>query len=135
MIQRIQTVWLLVAGLLAAGTFELPFYKGTNGAVTTPITAGNSSFLICVAAGLLALIGFATIFLFKNRSLQSRLCILGIVVSIGLLILENEALSKYASGSWGAGIALPILTIIALILAMRGIRKDQKLVKSLDRLR
>ncbi|HTJ13159.1 MAG TPA: DUF4293 domain-containing protein [Dinghuibacter sp.] len=142
MIQRIQTVWLLVAGLLAVGTFELSFYKADmKDSTTVLLYAHTSTILVYMAAAVLALICFGTIFLFKNRPLQSRLCLLGIVLSIGLLILEDhqvdvtEALSNYSTGAWRPGIALPILVIVALILAMRGIRKDRKLVKSLERLR
>jgi hypothetical protein len=142
MIQRIQSVWLLVAGLLAVGTFELSFYKASMKDSTTQLLyAHTSTILVYMAAAVLALICFGTIFLFKNRPLQSRLCLLGIVLSIALLILEDhqvdvtEALANYSTGAWRPGIALPILVIVALILAMRGIRKDQKLVKSLDRLR
>lgn len=108
---------------------------------TVLLYAHTSTILVYMAAAVLALICFGTIFLFKNRPLQSRLCLLGIVLSIGLLILEDhqvdvtEALSNYSTGAWRPGIALPILVIVALILAMRGIRKDRKLVKSLERLR
>ena len=142
MIQRIQSIWLLVAGLLAVGTFELSFYKASMKDSTTQLLyAHTSTILVYMTAAVLALICFGTIFLFKNRPLQSRLCFLGIVLSIALLILEDhqvditEALANYSTGAWRPGIALPILVIVALILAMRGIRKDRKLVKSLERLR
>ena len=90
---------------------------------------------------LLILISFGAIALFKKRPLQSRLCLLGIVLCIALVVLEDhqvdviKASPLYSSGSWMPGIALPIIIIVPLILAMRGIRKDQKLVRSLDRLR
>lgn len=144
MIQRIQTVWLLVAGLLTLATFELAFYKADlkDGVTSKMLTTVNTpNILVYMAVIVLAAICFGAIALFKKRPLQSRLCLLGIVVSIGLLILEDhqvdvaEAMATFSSGSWRPGIALPILIIVALILAMRGIRKDQKLVKSLERLR
>ncbi|TDX00278.1 DUF4293 domain-containing protein [Dinghuibacter silviterrae] len=142
MIQRIQTVWLLLSGLLTLAAFELAFFKVTLKDSTNQLYyANNSSFLVYLAVVLLAVVCFGTIFLFKQRPLQLRLCVLGIVLAIALLVLENhqidvvKAAATYSDGSFRAGIALPILVIIGLILAMRGIRKDQKLVKSLDRLR
>jgi predicted neutral ceramidase superfamily lipid hydrolase len=143
MIQRIQTVWLLVSGLLTLATFELAFFKVTLKDATSHLVYAQNAdnFLVYLAVVLLAVICFGTIVLFKQRPLQLRLCVLGIVVAIALLVLENhqidvlKASATYADGSFRLGIALPILVIIALILAMRGIRKDQKLVKSLERLR
>ena len=142
MIQRIQSVWLLVAGLLTLATFRLAYWTSTmkDGSIQR-LLGDNSGFLVYIAVALLLVLSIGTIFLFKQRPVQSRLCLLGIVLCIGLLILENHEVdaiqdsANYSSGSWRPGIALPILVIIALILAMRGIRKDRKLVKSLERLR
>lgn len=143
MIQRIQSVWLLVAGLFAFLTYELPFWTSTHkDASVHSFTADKSdSLLIYIAVILLMVLSVGTIFLFKNRSLQLRLCLLGIVASVGLMILEymdaasDKISAVYSDGSWKPGIVLPILIVIAFFLAIRGIRKDQKLVKSLDRLR
>jgi len=67
--------------------------------------------------------------------------LLGIVGAIGCIFLEyfkaesfKEA-AKLQSGSYSLGALLPFAIIVFFILAARGIRKDQKLVKSLDRLR
>lgn len=143
MIQRIQSVWFLVAGLLSLATFKLAFWTSTyKDGVARPLYAHNAdSLLIYIAVILLILISFGTIFLFKQRPLQSRLCLLGIIVSIGLLVLEVREVgdikddANFSTGNWLPGIVLPLLIPVALILAMRGIRKDQKLVKSLERLR
>jgi hypothetical protein len=143
MIQRIQSVWLLLAGLLALATFKLSFWSSTykDGSSHPLYTDNSDSLLIYIVIILLIILSLGTIFLFKQRPMQSRLCLLGIALSIGLLVLEDlqvdtaKAGANYSGGSWMPGIALPLLIIIALILAMRGIRKDRKLVKSLDRLR
>jgi len=143
MIQRIQSVWLLVAGLFAFLTYELPFWltHQKDGSIHKFLTNTSDSLLIYITVILLMILSVGTIFLFKNRPLQLRLCLLGIVVSVGLLILEykdavdDKNSPNFTQGSWQPGIILPILIIIALFLAIRGIRKDQKLVKSLDRLR
>lgn len=143
MIQRIQSVWLLVAGLLALATFKISYFTATykDASVHPFYTHNSDSLLIYIVIILLILISFGAVALFKQRPLQSRLCLLGIVLCIALVVLEDhqvdviKASPLYSSGSWMPGIALPIIIIVPLILAMRGIRKDQKLVRSLDRLR
>jgi uncharacterized membrane protein YwzB len=142
MIQRIQSVWLLASGLLGTLTFKFPFWQSDlkTGGVRSFITQ-KSPILICLAFPVLIALSIGTIFLFKNRSLQIRLCLLGMVMAIGILVLEafiasnEKTLADYSDGSWGPGIVIPLLIVVALFLAIRGIRKDQKLVKSLDRLR
>lgn len=143
MIQRIQSVWLLVAGLLALATFKISYFTATykDASVHPFYTHNSDSLLIYIVIILLILISFGAVALFKQRPLQSRLCLLGIVLCIALVVLEDhqvdviKASPLYSSGSWMPGIALPIIIIVPLILAIRGIRKDQKLVRSLDRLR
>ncbi|MCB0649757.1 MAG: DUF4293 domain-containing protein [Saprospiraceae bacterium] len=146
MIQRIQSVFLLLATGSAFGLFGLPFAK------TDVAVAGSSLFsdqiynilddtvvlaLFC-AAGILA---FLAIFLFKNRNLQSRLALLSILVMLGGIgwAIYQFSLDAAAKGAevihYSAGITLPFLGIIFAALAARFIKKDDKLVKSMDRLR
>lgn len=142
MIQRIQSAWLLAAGLLSLATFRMTFWASTlkDGSVQK-ICAQNSNLLIYVAAAVLVVVAIATIFLFRNRPLQTRLCLLGMVLSLALLVLEVQEKSSatdnanFSDGGWRPGIILPILVMVAFFLARRGVRKDEKLVKSLDRLR
>lgn len=90
-------------------------------------------------AGLGGLVALVSIFLFKNRGLQMRLALLTIVLSIllfvvaGLLVMtEQQGTAEYEESF---GVALPILALIFGILANRFIQKDDKLVRSMDRLR
>ncbi len=80
-------------------------------------------------------------FLFKKRPTQFKLTLVGLLLSILLIALQvwqiedfksNNTIAK-ANYSWGA--LLPIALVVLFILAIQGIRKDEKLVKSLDRLR
>lgn len=91
-------------------------------------------------AGLIALIN---IFLFKNRSLQMKLDYLVITLSILLTVLaiffvfksaEQDATSIEIQENY-FGLAMPLVAIIFAALANRFIKKDSKLVKSMDRLR
>jgi len=140
MIQRKQSVWLLLTALCAFGTYWLPIYKGilATGAKLLILPDHFLLFLLVFGLGTLAAI---IIFLFKKRPLQYRLSLLGILIAVAALILEYtttesfKTANNFQSGSYQVGAFLPFVMIILLIFAARSIRKDEKLVKSLDRLR
>lgn len=141
MIQRLQSVWLLLAAICAFVTYTLILYSGAVADGSQKLFALGDHFLlvaIIIGLGLLCLV---TIFLFKNRKLQFRLSIIAIIIAIGYLILQYVSIEQFkkdnaiVTGSYHVGALLPILIVIFLIMAARGIYKDEKLVKSLDRLR
>lgn len=145
MIQRIQTLFLL----LAAGSFGALFFipMALSDTVTTQFLADQKYdvtdhpvLLGLTALGLL--IAFVDIFLFKNRPLQLKLGYLIIVLAILLplasfLLFMNEsaALNESAQVMDQAGLYLPLLAILFGFLSNYFIRKDERLVKSMDRLR
>lgn len=145
MIQRIQTLWLLLASACAFLTIKFPFYSGhlktidgaqINVAVNTPLAASDSIPIITltVASAIASLI---TIFLFKDRKLQINITIANVLISIIVIALYFLNIkTNYAEMS------LPLITCVFafavpvfLLLALRNIYKDQRLVKSMDRLR
>jgi hypothetical protein len=141
MIQRIQSVWLLLAAIAGILTYRWPLWEGILQDGTKKVFLGPEMlllFTVIIATSVLALV---TIFLFKNRKLQKTLCFLGIILSIGIVILEFTHVEGFKSETnfkesrWLFGSILPILMILLFMLAYGGIRKDQKLVKSLERLR
>jgi hypothetical protein len=141
MIQRVQTIWLLLAVIIAFVLTTAPLYTGTMaGQVVKTFITKESLLLFAVTAitGLLALIA---IFLFKNRKLQKRFTTFGILFSIALVGLEVWQISEFRqenstlTGSYAWGALLPIALVFFFIMAASGIRKDEKLIKSLDRLR
>lgn len=145
MLQRIQSIFLLVSGIaffllfavsfatsnkVEAGIFTDQAYSITD----NPILIG-----LTVIGGGLALFN---IFIYKNRSLQMRLGYVIIVLSILLpLVASLLFFNQYSQMesdieiNEGFGIGLPILALITTILANRFIKKDDKLVRSSDRLR
>ena len=138
MIQRIQSVWLLLAAVFDAITFRFPFYIGdwTKDTIPTPVDLNAQSTLwLTVLTVLTGVVAFVNVFLFGNRKLQLRLTYLGILLSALLLVLYFLEIGNFTSG----GIALWCLSYFAIflfyLLAARGIIADQKLLKSLDRLR
>ncbi|MBO9618763.1 MAG: DUF4293 domain-containing protein [Niabella sp.] len=140
MIQRKQTLWLLLSLICAALTFEFPFYNGTvtngtAGVAGAEITALNNIWLLLLTGGII-LLGAAAIFLYKNRKLQLRLTFIGLLASLGLIVLYVSYIKNFEPGGRISLSALLTLGIvIGFFFAQRGIRRDQKLIKDLDRLR
>jgi len=141
MIQRIQTIWLFLAAVCGFVFTQIPLYVATTSLNVTRKFVATESLLLFAAGIAISLLALATVFLFKNRPLQFRLAVAGIFASIGLIALEVWQIEVFktanetskASYSWGS--LLPIAMVIFFWLAGSGISRDQKLIKSLDRLR
>ena len=132
MIQRIQSVYLLIAGLVSAGVSNiLPTGHDVIGNFDSPFLYEGM-----LLSGLLS---FIIIFVFKNRKLQfvlGRINILLNLILLGVFVylslnLPGEALVSEK----GIGQFIPVITIVLLVLANKAIKKDEQLVKSVDRLR
>lgn len=141
MIQRIQSVWLLLAAACAVLMFLLPLYGGTTPTQLVVELKANKYFVLMLVAGLVAILPFGAIFLYKNRSTQGKLVWLSILLDIGLGVLTYLYSSQFAaeknfiSGGYKIASVLPIVIFVFLVLAWRGISADNKLIKSVDRLR
>jgi hypothetical protein len=149
MIQRIQTIFLFLASCAGAGQFVLP-YSGTetgNPASTLPVftdlvfTPLDNPGLIGLCA-LGSIVSLVVIFLFRNRALQGRLTGAAMVVSVltaallGFTLWQTtQAMPEGGSVHYQAGVALPAVALVMQWLAGRAIRKDEALVRSMDRLR
>jgi dipeptide/tripeptide permease len=139
MLQRIQTLWLLLASACALLTLKFPFFSGARPGANqaNPIDAlsATSTIPIVVLTVGLAIGMLIVIFLFKNRKLQLRLTVVGILVSIVIIFLYYLETKNFTDGHYALSAIFSIAIPVLLSMAARGIRKDQKLVKSLDRLR
>lgn len=130
MIQRIQSIWLLLAAASAFAGFKFSFFSGNklNDPLLHELNA-SSSFLLMIttiAVGGLALI---TIFLFKKRTLQRGLCMLGILLEAVLIFLYYRETTHFTQGNYSLTAILQGIIILAFILAIAGINKDSKLLK------
>ncbi|HRO08880.1 MAG TPA: DUF4293 domain-containing protein [Saprospiraceae bacterium] len=145
MIQRIQSVFLLLAGSAFFSLFALPF---ATSRVPIPHIFDDLVYNIMDNPLLLILtilggsISIVAIFLYNNRSVQAKLSNIVIVLSILLVILAfllvyNEGTTAKGAETIteSAGIGMPFLSLICSALASRFIRKDDNTVKSMDRLR
>ena len=138
MIQRQQTLWLLLSTIAALLSFMFPFVTGkamvNNVIADKNITAG-SEFILLAATGASLVLSSVVIFLYKNRRQQMMLCLLGILISIGIIILYIVVMNKLSTATLALSCVLPFLILIGYFLAYRNISKDEKLIKSLDKLR
>ena len=137
MIQRIQTIYLLLAFVgTAVLPFVFPLWKLENGQ--------DFYFMLdqvyIVLFGLSTAMTAITIISYKKRQNQfvlGRLNIILNLILLGLFVYRSLNLSGETAtvSEKGIGMFLPILTIVLLVLANKAIKKDEDLVKSVDRLR
>jgi hypothetical protein len=135
MIQRIQTIWLLLAAILGFTSLKTAFFIGSITTEPANHLTGMSNVWLMISTIVGATVATLSIFLYKNRPLQLKLVLLALGISlltIGLYYLE---INKYAVGGLALWCVVVIAIPVVLILATIGIYKDEQLVKSTDRLR
>ena len=142
MIQRIQSVWLFLAAVAAALTLKYPFYVGAwlrVGGMQQPQTELSGyypSTLILIVTVVVIVLSLIALIMFKNRKQQMLLAVLGLLISLALIYFYyNEIKTHFAGGTVALTSILTFLIPILLFFAIRGIYRDMKLVKSVDRLR
>jgi len=133
MIQRIQSIWLLLASAAAFSALRFPFYY-----TPTPFALeinGSAQYSTLISLAFSACLSFITIFLYGNRMLQLKVTFLNFLLSC----LVGFFVYKIVVANPGGGFTLPSLALFVIpvlqILAMVKIYKDEQLVKSADRLR
>jgi len=144
MIQRIQSLYLvLVVVVSAILTQFLSLWKWKDAVsyyINDAFSQSNKILLsISIAFYIVAIAAVVSLFLFKNRKLQfviNRVTILINLFLVGAIVFllltlsgENQISEK------GIGSFLPIINIVLLVLANKAIKKDEELVKSVDRIR
>lgn len=159
MIQRIQSVFLLLAALMMGLTAFLPLLdlsflvsSGSEVAQSKYLTLysyGIGEFAgefptwgiltFAILSGLLSLI---SIFLYKNRKSQLNFCYLTALSIVLYYVTSMVYLNSYVSKipaeytfNIQIGIILPVVALIFVLIAISRIKKDEKLVRSLDRIR
>ena len=153
MIQRVQTLWLLAALILQTFLWFFPFASfsqeaGQNVKISLnslPNTVENAftgylSLYVCWAIATLS--ALIAIFLFKKRKQQMKICVYGMISSLlfgGFAWITAVKLAKSTQAelnmATSLSLYLPALSLICFVLALKYIRKDEALVKSLDRIR
>ena len=162
MIQRRQTIFMLLAAIASALLFFMPLasfdaegnvMRFTIFGIENPIESLNLSksytWPLIALTVLMTVVPIFTIFKYKKRELQVKLCHLAMllnIIFIGLvflyydhdiqkIIVAVEDDSYILDVAYFIGMALPLVNIVLEILAIKGIKKDIELLKSVDRLR
>jgi hypothetical protein len=139
MIQRIQTIYLALATLLQGLLFVFPFAnaeKTSEGAfIDGDLDLFDNAGLMSTDVAALALT-LLCIFMFNNRKMQLNLTFIGMVLSVALIgIAAFFAFGTGVAASLGIGLFLPPIAAVMYYLAYKGIKSDDELVKSSNRLR
>lgn len=140
MLQRIQSVWLLLAAACAFLTLKLSFFSGNkminNVKQFEKLTATNN-FLLMILSVAVAIAALVTIFLYKDRKMQLKITFAILAVAVINVILFFRATTLFVpnEGNYDWTAPMVFLIPVLLLLAIRNIYKDEKLVKSVDRLR
>jgi hypothetical protein len=152
MIQRIQTVYFLIAEVLIGTLYYLPFAEVTDkeGKIYQldftgflPEIGNNTNwmksplFLLGAVCFLLILV---TIFQYKQRMLQISLSSIAAFLLVGmsgLIFYYGKSAEKMVAGTGSLNLVAlsPVIAAIIIYLAIRAINKDEKLVRSIDRIR
>lgn len=149
MIQRIQTVYLLIVAILMVVMMSFPvghFYTDTSVSDMTNLAVvapdGNMNYAPWALFAILVVVAFVsliTIFLYRKRMLQIRLTLFSSIVLIGYYVTVAAfvwgTLKDCGSFTPAWTLCLPLISIILNWLAIRAIGKDEMLVKAYERLR
>lgn len=136
MLQRIQTIWLLLAAICAFLGLQFPFYVGTNKeGIPSYILKGTDSIPLIVVTAAVGVIALVAIFLYKNRKLQLRVCVAGLVLEALLPFLYYTRLKEFMGGTYALTALLQGATLLFFFLAAKGISNDDKIIKESNRLR
>ena len=136
MLQRIQTVYLIVSGLIMGALYMwYPTIESMEGLV---VIERDEPLILALIFGTIVLI-IISIISFKKRKLQfvlNRLSIISNFVLLGVFVYRSLSLSgETLVSEKGIGVLFPVISIVFLVLANKAILRDEDLVKSVDRLR
>ncbi len=153
MIQRIQTFYLLVAEILIGTLFVSPFGKlvdkagadfttdllGVHRIGANSMLLQSNMFLTILGVVILILI-LVTIIRYKARNSQQKIAFIVLfscLVLAGFMFLNVRAVAEQMVGLYTLNLAFifPIIAAVLTLMAIRGIRKDEALVRSIDRIR
>lgn len=137
MIQRIQTVYLLLGAIALGATL---FFDSIWDSAATDAFAWFGPGLV-ILGGLAAAVALGAIFLYNKREVQLKVVVAAQVLTVLFMLVLYAglylvgALSEQIPADLLVGLILPVLTYVVLYLARRAIASDIELVRSMDRLR
>jgi hypothetical protein len=147
MLQRIQTVYMLISAMLIGFLFALPFAEiaandklylfNIKGIIHSGDLMHNGA-PIAILVGIILILHVIALFIYKKRILQIRILVFSILLMLGLFgmfYFFTYYSFKGAAVSFNIPVAFPLVAIILDYLAIRNIGKDEALIRSIDRIR
>ncbi len=142
----IQTVFFLLAAASAVGLYVFPFFTTTEGISQSTIFADqkytiSDNAILPVLFTLSAILCLIGVFLHQKRKRQimlGRIALLSHIVGIiaaSIMFLQEADLLEGNTQNIGAGLFLPVAFSAFVLLAIKYINKDEKLVRSMNRVR
>ena len=154
MIQRIQTVYLVIAILLIGSLFYLPFAELTNAKgdlflldakglysevskSAMPLFVNTAVFFLCAACIALMILTVSRYKMLPRQISLSKISLLALLILAGVIFYEIWNNLKNLGGTYSIKIfaVFPVISMILVWLALRGMNKDLQLIKSIDRIR
>lgn len=136
MIQRIQTLYLPIVGLISG---ILPFFLNLWVEVGGKEVFAQDEVLVSLVFYIVTVLAVVSIVMYKKRQNQfvvNRLNMILNLFLLGFFVYRSLSLSgETVVSEKGIGMLIPVFSIVFLVLANRAIKKDEDLVKSVDRLR
>ena len=131
MIQRIQSIYLLAATIsMILISFKVPVY--TLNETFFMAQDDTKMFILTIVGAIFSLLG---LFMFKNRKFQMKLIRLTVLIQMIIGVRIFMLFNKFEVVLNNSFLFLMAITLIALIMAYRGVKKDDDLVRSVDRIR
>ena len=131
MIQRIQSIYLLVAAIsMSLISFKVTVY--TLNETLFMAQDDTKMFILTIIGAIFSLLG---LFMFKNRKFQMKLIRLTVLIQMIIGVRIFMLFNKFEVVLNNSFLFLMAFTLIALIMAYRGVKKDDDLVRSVDRIR
>ena len=131
MIQRIQSIYLLVAAIsMSLISFKVTVY--TLNETLFMAQDDTKMFILTIVGAIFSLLG---LFMFKNRKFQMKLIRLTVIIQMIIGVRIFMLFNKFEVVLNNSFLFLMAFTLIALIMAYRGVKKDDDLVRSIDRIR
>ena len=136
MIQRIQTLYLLIVGLISG---VMPFFLNLWVEVGGKEVFAQDEVLVSLVFYIVTVLAVVSIVMYKKRQNQfvvNRLNMILNLFLLGFFVYRSLSLSgETVVSEKGIGMLIPVFSIVFLVLTNRAIKKDEDLVKSVDRLR
>ncbi len=131
MLQRIQSIYLTIAFIaMAFLSFRVPIY--TLDDMLIRAQDDTKMFILTLLSSLLALVG---LFIYRNRKIQMKLIRLAVIINMIIGVRLFVVWKAFQVTLNINGLLIVFLATVALILAYKGVKKDDNLVRSVDRIR